>query len=112
MTRLEEKLELKIEEEIIERKQCYGRLFCESDFRDGFWAAVSHIKKMVWHNKDEKPLAGRYVVITDGTGFMFDDKVERMNPRHKWAYLSDLLPEIEPMFPDEDFGVTKVNLKG
>lgn len=45
MTRLEEKLELKIQEEIIERKQCNGRLFCEGCFKDGFWSAVSHIKK-------------------------------------------------------------------
>lgn len=101
MTTLEKKLGLRLQEEIIEQKARYGRLFQESSFRDGFYAAVTQLKKLVWHTKKEKPAPGNYILITDGNGFMCDDRVEKMSETQRWAYLSDLLPEIEhPEIPD------------
>lgn len=95
MTTLEEKLGLRLQEEIIEQKERYGTLFQESSFRDGFNAAFTQLKKLVWHTKKEKPVPGNYILITDGNGFKYDDRVERMSETERWAYLSDLLPEIE-----------------
>lgn len=101
MTTLEEKLMLRLQEEIIENRERYGRLFSESDFKDGFYAAVKHIRKMVWHTKEEKPVLNQYILITDGNGFMCDNRVDKMSPKNMWAYLSDLLPEIKhPEIPD------------
>ena len=101
MTTLEEKLKLRLQEEIIENRERYGRLFNESNFVDGFNAAVKHIRKIVWHTKKEKPAPNQYILITDGNGFMCDNKVDKMSPTNIWAYLSDLLPEIKhPEIPD------------
>lgn len=101
MTTLEKKLRLRLQEEIIEQKERYGRLFQESSFVDGFNAAVTQLKKLVWHTKKEKPVPGNYIVISDGNGFMCDDRVKNMSETQRWAYLSDLLPEIEhPEIPD------------
>jgi hypothetical protein len=101
MTTLEEKLKLRLQEEIIENRERYGRLFNESIFADGFYAAVKQIKKIVWHTKEEKPAPNQYILITDGNGFMCDNRVDRMSPTNMWAYLSDLLPEIKhPEIPD------------
>lgn len=95
MTTLEEKLRLRLQEEIIENKERYGRFFHESCFIDGFNAAVTHLKKLVWHTKEEKPVPNNYILITDGNGFMCDDRVDKMSTTNRWAYLSDLLPEIK-----------------
>ena len=95
MTTLEEKLRLRLQEEIIEQKKRYRSLFQESSFEDGYYAAVTQLKKLVWHTKKEKPVPGNYILITDGNGFKCDDRVERMSETERWAYLSDLLPEIE-----------------
>lgn len=95
MTTLKEKLGLRLQEEIIEQNARFGILFQESSFRDGFYAALTQLKKLVWHTKKEKPVPGNYILITDGNGFKFDDRVERMSETERWAYLSDLLPEIE-----------------
>lgn len=101
MTTLEEKLKLRLQEEIIENRERYGRLFSESNFIDGFNAAVKHIRKIVWHTKKEKPAPSQYILITDGNGFMYDNRVDKMSPTNMWAYLSDLLPEIKhPEIPE------------
>lgn len=101
MTTLEEKLRLRLQEEIIEQKARCGRLFQESSFKDGYYACAAQLKKLVWHTKKEKPVPGNYILITDGNGFMYDNKVEKMSETQRWAYLSDLLPEIEhPEIPD------------
>lgn len=103
MTTLEEKLGLRLQEEIIEQKERYGRLFQESSFIDGYNAAVTQLKKLVWHTKKEKPVPDNYILITDGNGFWCDNRVEKMSETQRWAYLSDLLPEIEhPEIPDSN----------
>lgn len=103
MTTLEEKLRLRLQEEIIEQKARYGRLFQETSFEDGYYACMTQLKKLVWHTKKEKPVPGNYILITDGNGFMYADRVEKMSETQRWAYLSDLLPEIEHLeIPDSN----------
>lgn len=49
----------------------------------------------------EKPAPSQYILITDGNGFMYDNRVDKMSPTNMWAYLSDLLPEIKhPEIPE------------
>ena len=50
----------------------------------------------VWHSKDELPCGDDYVLVTDGTGFMTESRIWKMQHHHRWAYLKDLLPHIEP----------------
>lgn len=67
----------------------------------------------VWHRKEDRPCGNDYVLVTDGTGFMYDAYIGRMQPHHRWAYLKDLLPHIDPpIFPrggrfHENDGCTK-----
>lgn len=84
MTTLEEKLRLRLQEEIIEQKARYGRLFQESSFEDGFYACVTQLKKLVWHTKEGKPVPGNYILITDGNGFWCDNRVEKMSETQRW----------------------------
>ncbi len=73
----------------------------EDDFRWGCAVGIRAFERTVWHERKDNPTRrDEIVVIADRTGLMFDNNISHMQEHHRWAYLRDLLPDVEsPVAP-------------
>lgn len=73
-----------------------GVIHNEAEFRWGYIRGARAFENIVWHEKKLKPNRPyEIIVITDGNSLKCDNNMRHMQEHERWAYLRDLLPNIE-----------------
>lgn len=80
-----------------------GVIHNEAEFRWGYNRGVRAFENIVWHEKKDKPNRPyEIIVIADGNSLKCDNNMRHMQEHERWAYLRDLLPNIESPIKPRD----------